>query len=875
MVSAEDVSSDIHVEDSLDTDVVVTNAEIKGNFTWLDGEIKESGVADAFIDLEGGIVRWNDTGKFKEGILINKNVIIKNGLIDGMDSVRIFHINPSGNLLLENVTIQNGYGVLTGGAIFNEGMLTIDNSNLTNNNVIIENVSVEESHKGGGVIFNKGKLYITNSIFSYNDAHDTYGGRGASSIVSGGGAIYNNEGSVWISDCLFAFNTANNFGGAVVNWKGKIFVNNSLFINGSSKYSAAIFNAMGQLEVTNSDFINLNAIETAGAIGFKTVGVTRIINSNFLNISSGKNGGAIFADNQEGNVHLNELYIYDSNFINCSSDFGGAIVFLNGYLIINNSSFEDNSAFYNGGAVYASWAFVNISKSNFTSNKGLYDEEDYQSEGGALFLDCSISTVSESIFIDNSAMYGGAIYAYDTDQLLLNKNIFNDNQAKYGSALYTEFDENITLIENIFNNDTVSINNTHYVSFFDSYGVNIVFVNNSIIVSNFPSKFDLRDFGWITPVANQGFSGACWTFGTSSALESALLKATGIEYSFSQSNMQNTMLQYSKYGIKIHEGGAIYTGVNYLVSWLGGLSIEYESFDEIGKISPLYYNEIQVLDAIIIFPDSFNNSTDFVDAVKDTLIKYGAVELSYSGGKAGTNHTHYFNKATNAQYSPINFRADHSVSIVGWDDNFSKDKFLITPPGDGAFIVKNNYGTDWGDGGYFYLSYYDNTIEKIVGFIFTNDVSYNKNYQYDLSGEIVYTSDYTIYANQFVSKGDDLIAAVGTYFDSAGVDYKLDIYVNDVFVYSQNGVSPFSGYHTIQLNEYIPIKTGDVFKVVMESDKVPLSILSRVHSQVNTSFVSADGITWEDSYNKLFKVIYEEKLLNSTAIVSLKVYTVG
>ena len=70
----------------------------------------------------------------------------------------------------------------------------------------------------------------------------------------------------------------------------------------------------------------------------------------------------------------------------------------------------------------------------------------------------------------------------------------------------------------------------------------------------------------------------------------------------------------------------------------------------------------------------------------------------------------YINTDTFGQYVyDVGISADHAVCIVGWDDNYSKDNFMEghSPEKDGAWIVKNSWGTDWGDDGYFYLSYYD------------------------------------------------------------------------------------------------------------------------------------------------------------------------
>ena len=72
----------------------------------------------------------------------------------------------------------------------------------------------------------------------------------------------------------------------------------------------------------------------------------------------------------------------------------------------------------------------------------------------------------------------------------------------------------------------------------------------------------------------------------------------------------------------------------------------------------------------------------------------------------------YLNHATNAQYTYEYKAMNHYVSVVGYDDTYSKDNFIEghKPEKDGAFICKNSWGEAWGDAGYFYLSYYDQSI---------------------------------------------------------------------------------------------------------------------------------------------------------------------
>ena len=68
-----------------------------------------------------------------------------------------------------------------------------------------------------------------------------------------------------------------------------------------------------------------------------------------------------------------------------------------------------------------------------------------------------------------------------------------------------------------------------------------------------------------------------------------------------------------------------------------------------------------------------------------------------------------FNAATSAYYSR-GTDLDHHVCIVGWDDAYPAGRFLRRPPGPGAFLIKNSWGTTYGQGGYFWISYYDRML---------------------------------------------------------------------------------------------------------------------------------------------------------------------
>lgn len=211
----------------------------------------------------------------------------------------------------------------------------------------------------------------------------------------------------------------------------------------------------------------------------------------------------------------------------------------------------------------------------------------------------------------------------------------------------------------------------------------------------------------------------------------------------------------------------------------------------------------------------------------------------------------YMNMDTWAHYTYDLFRPiDHAVTIVGWDDTYSVENFSEghQPEGPGAWIVKNSWGAqsnsfphkgNWGDEGYFYLSYYDRSIFAAESFdFFTGDTGHDHVYvdQYDYMttrGIDIHDTDRQVSeANVFHAEDDMTLRAVAATTSKAGASVTYEVYrLREGYTSPTDGslegcihaVYPYAGYHredVAGLDKEVHFHKGESYSVVVtqESD---------------------------------------------------------
>ena len=364
----------------------------------------------------------------------------------------------------------------------------------------------------------------------------------------------------------------------------------------------------------------------------------------------------------------------------------------------------------------------------------------------------------------------------------------------------------------------------------------------------YPSKYDLRAQGRVTQIGLQDHYGTCWIFAAIGSLESCLLPGSRLDLS------ENHMADFQGSRLRFEGRAPSTISTAYVARWEGPVLERDDPYPRPGR-SREGLTAVRHVQEVLFLPR--RSSPRANDAVKWAVVRYGAVDATMAYEASG------FNAVTSAYYSR-GMDLDHHVCIVGWDDAYPAGRFLRRPPGSGAFLIKNSWGTSYGQGGYFWISYYDRafgtTLTAFDGV--EGAANHDAIYQHDAFGwsrSIGFGSTTAWFAARYTSGGDGSVTAASFYTAKPGATYELRVAPS----LSEIGAAPVAGsgtlgaggYHTVSLAAPAPVTTGADFVVAVRlttpGTRAPIPVehptgLLTPRPAVGRSFVSRDGVVWKD-----------------------------
>ena len=568
------------------------------------------GLVDGILTLDSDIAMTDDEAAgFVNGVIINKNIRIdgKGHTIDAKNLGRIFSIGEGFTVTLTNATLINGKAT-EGGAIYNDGSLTLSDVKLSDN--------AADSY--GGAVFNNGELVVSDSVFDSNDIVN----RGSASVDYGGAAIYNwYDGVLTVSGSNFTNNIKNYKNGdrlvGAVATIGDATISDSYFVNNAGRWGGAITTSgaliagddVNTLTVSGSTFKENGGLYGAGIFvwGSDFTVSDCVFDKNTAfgkgNMTPNNNNGAAI-EVTDTNKAIAGI-ITGSNFTNNKAQYGGAIDICEGNIKITDSEFVNNSADVEGGAIDISTVKgnpeVSISGSKFINNSASY--------GGAI-VNVKDLTVRNTEFVNNTpdAIFNYVGFGGNLDLGIEN---FTDLQNAIGLVTGT-----LTLNQNVVMTDDEAAN-----------FVNGVIINKNIRIDGKGHTIDAKNLGRIFEI-DGGFAVTL----TNVTLTNGKADNGGAIYNFGNLDLVhvNFVNNTAKYG------GAI---MNYAY----GLVLDDSTFtNNTAKIGGAIYNSA---DCFVVGNSTFANNT---------ATSNGGVIFNYGIGFVVGNSTFVNNSAADGAGAILN-----------------------------------------------------------------------------------------------------------------------------------------------------------------------------------------------------------------------------
>ncbi len=340
----------------------------------------------------------------------------------------------------------------------------------------------------------------------------------------------------------------------------------------------------------------------------------------------------------------------------------------------------------------------------------------------------------------------------------------------------------------------------------------------------------------VTSVKDQGAGETCWAFAYLAMAESNMKKNKGVDYDLSERQLAyftynhvndplgNTKNDENYLGNSWYKGGgnAYYTSL-VLSGYVGAINESLAPYSSEGITN----NDLAYKNNSVILKNAYFLDGNSRNEVKQAIVDNGGVVGAYCAFNS------YYDNDNGTHYSDVKMEPNHEVCLVGWNDNFDKNKFKVKPKNNGAWLIKNSWGDQAGENGYIWISYEDKTLCDFVTAKFDSASSYKHNYHYDASicPMVVSLKSGTSIANIYQAKGntsgnEETLKAVSFGVDSTDTSYSIQIYKNlksksnpqsgsVALSKAVTGKTTYSGIYTVDLNQTVKLAQGEYYSVVI------------------------------------------------------------